>query len=208
MALTIGVDFDNTIVSYDALFQRLAVEKKLVPPFLSSKKNEIRDYLRQSNNEDAWTELQGYVYGSRMKEADSFEGVINFFKTCLSNKKTALYIVSHKTRFPFLGEKYDLHQAAEDWLEANGFYNPKEIGLMRENVFFELTKEAKFDRIRKLNCDYFIDDLPEFLLDPAFPKNVQRILFDPHSAHPQCAGLVPMKSWNQILDFVNLASHD
>jgi len=29
----------------------------------------------------------------------------------------------------------------------------------------------------------FVDDLPEFLAEPTFPKEVERILFDPSAKH-------------------------
>ena len=39
-----------------------------------------------------------------------------------------------------------------------------------DHVFFELTKEEKIARVANIGCDYFIDDLPEILLMPGFPK--------------------------------------
>ena len=50
---------------------------------------------------------------------------------------------------------------------------------MLTNIFFELTKEAKMARIGALERTIFIDDLPEFLDEAAFPKGVERLLFDP-----------------------------
>ena len=36
--MRIGVDFDNTIVCYDTLFHRLAVEEGLIPPDIPPRK--------------------------------------------------------------------------------------------------------------------------------------------------------------------------
>ena len=79
MKLRIGIDFDNTIACYDQLFHRMALEKGLIPADLPEGKSQVRDYLRHGGKEDAWTELQGHVYGARMGEAPPFPGVIEFF---------------------------------------------------------------------------------------------------------------------------------
>ena len=44
--MLVGVDFDNTIVSYDALFWNVALEKKLIPESVPPVKNAVRDHLR------------------------------------------------------------------------------------------------------------------------------------------------------------------
>ena len=43
---------------------------------------------------------------------------------------------------------YDLHGVAYKWLEDKGFFNLSMTGLLRENVYFELTKQEKLQRIR------------------------------------------------------------
>jgi len=78
----------------------------------------------------------------------------------------------------------DLHQAAGQWLESQGFFDPDKILISRGQVFFELSKEEKMKRIITLRCTHFIDDLPEFLSDPLFPRMSPRILFDPKGNHP------------------------
>ena len=45
----IGIDFDNTIVSYDDLFHKIATEQKLIPENFPHSKLLIRDYLRKKN---------------------------------------------------------------------------------------------------------------------------------------------------------------
>jgi hypothetical protein len=56
-------------------------------------------------------------------------------------------------------------------------------------VFFAETKQGKLQQIADLGCTHFIDDLPEFLLEPDFPAGVERILFDPWNRY---AGEVPL----------------
>jgi len=195
--MLVGVDFDNTIVCYDDLFHRVAIEQGLIPPEVPATKGHVRDYLRQCDREDAWTELQGYVYGARLCEARAFPGALEFFARCKQQGITVC-IISHKTRHPFQGPVYDLHQAAYEWLENQGFYDPSGIGLLRHQVFLELTKQEKLDRIARLRCSYFIDDLPEFLAEPGFPARVERILFDPNADHLTGNGFLRAASWAEI----------
>jgi hypothetical protein len=191
----IGVDFDNTIVSYDTLFHRVALERSLIPSGLPSTKLSVRDYLRQAGKEDTWTEMQGYVYGARMDEAVAYPGAIDFFAWAKS-ENIDLAIVSHKTRHPFLGHPYDLHAAARRWVARILIDRPEPL-IDEVDVYFELTKEAKLARISALGLDFFIDDLPEILVADGFPDRTARILFDPDGTY---AGnkLPALASWDDI----------
>jgi hypothetical protein len=193
----IGVDFDNTIVCYDALFHKVAREKHLIPADVPVNKSEVRNYLRRAGKEDAWTEMQGYVYGARMAEATPYPGALDFLHACRA-AGVPISIISHKTKHPFLGEKYDLHAAATNWLEQQGFFDPARIGLPRENVFFELTKETKLERIGRCGCTHFIDDLPEFLAEPAFPTTALRMLFDANNLYAEESRFVRAQDWGEI----------
>ncbi len=199
----IGVDFDNTIVKYDELFHRLAYEQRLIPARVPVSKEQVRDYLRSEDREDDWTELQGYVYGARMDEADAFPGALEFFSEAVG-REIDLVIISHKTRYPYIGERHDLHQAARHWLEINGFFDPSRIGMSPERVFFEETKAGKLGRIGQQKCTHFIDDLPELLREAAFPAATERILFRPQGI--KVAGAkdftAVMSDWHQITDYV------
>jgi len=195
--MIIGVDFDNTIVCYDGIFHRVALERGLIPNDLPQDKTTVRNHLRQTDREPDWTEMQGYVYGPRLIDAQPYPGVLEFFRTAVQ-QGIEVRIISHKTKHPFLGEQHDLHAAAWGWLEANGFFDPARIGIRRDQVFLELTKESKHQRIGTLGCTHFIDDLPEFLLDPAFPVGVERIHFDPCGTAKPENGLRSAQSWSQI----------
>ncbi len=193
----IGVDLDNTIVCYDELLRAVAVERGLVPASLPASKQAVRDWLRRAGQEDLWTELQGYVYGPRMRDARPFPGALEFFSHC-RGREVPTAIISHRTRYPYLGEPYDLHQAARSWLAEHGFGDADRIGLRSDRVRLELTKQDKLARIADMGCSHFIDDLPEFLHEPAFPKGVQRILFDPAGIHTECSPAQRMASWAEI----------
>ena len=197
--MLIGLDFDNTIVSYDALFHKVAVEQSLVPADLPKSKLMVRDYLRKVNNETAWIEMQGYVYGARMVDAAAYPGVIEFIKH-VRDIGISMAIVSHKTKHPFLGPKYDLHDAARGWI-ANVLLDGVQNLIEPDHVFFELSKEEKIARVANIGCDYFIDDLPEILLMPGFPKKTKRILFDPDGIHNTDGLYVSLGSWQKIFTF-------
>jgi hypothetical protein len=197
--MRIGFDFDNTIVSYDELFYNVAIEKSLIPPDLCKSKLEVRNYFRKMNNERAWTELQGYVYGKRMNDAVAFEGAVEFIKLACDNG-IKMVIVSHKTKHPFIGPKFDLHEAARGWIESTLVEGVANL-IEPSQVFFELTKEEKLSRIDQCECDFFIDDLPEILLMSEFPKKTGRILFDPENCHDVEGMEAVVNSWQGVRTF-------
>lgn len=194
--MLIGIDFDNTIVSYDKLFYKVALEGAHIPEDIEPTKLQVRDYLRQIDNEDIWTEMQGYVYGARMSEADAFPGVHEFMRWA-NQSGFDLAIVSHKTKHPFSGKKYNLHDAARYWIDEN-LHDNSQPYIKPDNVFFELTKEEKLNKIVNINCDYFIDDLPEILLAPGFPEMTNKILFDPVDDHENLPTTLKVKNWDEI----------
>ena len=192
--MRIGVDFDTTIVSYEALFHRVAVERGLIPVDLPQTKLSVRDHLRRTDREDIWTEMQGHVYGARMDEAAAYPGAIDFF-TWARAEGLDLVIVSHKTRRPFLGQEYDLHEAARDWVRKFLVAQPL---IDEADVYFELTREEKLARIAALELDYFIDDLPEIFLAAEFPARTTGLLFDPDGALAGDGRVPAFRSWQQL----------
>ena len=174
--MRIGIDFDNTIACYDGVFHAAALERGLIPQNLDRDKNSVRDHLNGAGRADAFTELQGHVYGARMDLAVPYPGFADF--VAMARKAGHdLFIVSHKTRYPILGPRHDLHAAARGFLAGRGLIGEGKVD--PSGVFFELTREAKAERITKLRCDVFVDDLPEIFALTGFPKTARPILFDP-----------------------------
>ena len=194
----IGIDFDNTIVCYESIFKVAAVEKFDMPDTVGHTKNEVKSYFNERDEEDKWTELQGYVYGYKMQVAKPFEGFLETIDN-LIKIGTKLSIVSHRSKLPYLGEKYDLHAAAKKWLLDNvngqGFCRIDE-----SNIFFETTLEKKIERINELACDYFIDDLPKILSHSLLNSDIKRVLFDPNNQfiNNQDSKFLILNSWSQI----------
>jgi len=195
--MRIGIDFDNTIVSYDQVFYRVAVEQGLVPDTVMKTKLKVRDWLREAGRENEWTELQGYVYGTRMDDAETYPGVKRFLAWA-RGEGIATSIISHKTKHPFMGPKYDLHEAARGFVRI-ALVDDEGPLVPEDNVFFETTKDAKWARIASTNATHFIDDLPEILLNEAFPAEAVRMLFDPDNHH-SCseADVYVVHSWREV----------
>ena len=89
-----------------------------------------------------------------------------------------------------------MHQAAYDWLNAQGFRS--DTSLKSVEIYFELSREDKFARIKSLGCSEFIDDLPEFLTASEFPTGVNRVLFDPNDVNLDNEGYKRLQTWCDI----------
>jgi hypothetical protein len=190
----IGIDFDNTIACYDTAFHAVALERQLLPEEVMPTKGAVRDYLRRTGREDAWTELQGYIYGPRMALAALFPGFVEFLAAA-RERQIEVHIVSHKTLHPYIGPKYDLHAAARGFLCEKGICD----GLIpSRRVHFELTLPEKLRRIASLQCSHFIDDLPELLTEEHFPAGVAKLLFDPNGQHVSDPRYERFAGWDEI----------
>jgi hypothetical protein len=195
----IGIDFDNTIVSYDELMHKVAVEQGWIDIHLEKDKKIIRDSIRLSiDGEVKWQRLQATVYGPRIGEAKLIDGVTQFFETC-KKKSIQTYIISHKTLYSNLGEsQINLREAALGWMKQHHFLNENGLGLNREQIFFESHRNEKALRAAELQCTHFIDDLEETFLEPQFPEQTQKILFSPHLSETSLQETMVVSSWDEI----------
>jgi len=193
----IGVDFDNTIISYDNLMHKIAVDRNLIPPFFSKNKQQIRSHVRLlQNGEIHWQQLQETAYGPRIDEGQLIEGVQQFFKTC-HQRKIDVYIVSHKTSYATCNNNgIDLRNAALGWMTSKQVFSSDGFGLNNKQVFFESTRFEKIQRIQKLRCTLFIDDLEEIFQEESFPSDIEKILFS--SSPSSLAGVKTFSTWENI----------
>jgi hypothetical protein len=195
----IGIDFDNTIASYDDLMHRAAVEQGLIPAGLPRNKKRIRDTIRAlPDGEARWRGLQTYSYGPGMRDARPMEGVKEFLAGC-KTRRIPVWIVSHKTEFANFGDPMvNLRAAALDWLEKEEFLDARRFGIGRERIFFEDTREAKIARISSLKITHFIDDLEETFLEESFPRNVAGILLTSQQPRDASPKWTPYPTWRDI----------
>lgn len=194
--MIIGLDFDNTIVDYDFAFYQSALDVGLITADVEKTKTAVKDYLINLDREDKWTELQGLVYGAKMEYAainEGFEDCMKYFKSIDAH----VFIVSHKTRYPYAGEKYDLHKAALDWMQKHLL--DKSL-IEKNNINLCLTKEDKLAKIEELGCGYFVDDLVSILEHPAFPKNTVKLLYG--NEKPNNSDIKICKSWGDVAKFI------
>ena len=175
----LGVDFDNTIVSYDELMYERSVSQGWIAAGFKKSKKDIRDFIRGlPDGEIKWQHLQRFAYVEGIKKAGLIAGVKEVFLWCRKyGIKTA--IVSHKTEYASLdsAKKSNLREAAMGWMMKQDFFKEEDLGLSVKDIFFEHTREAKIERIKRLRCTHFIDDLEETFLAPTFPLNVARLLY-------------------------------
>ena len=201
--MRIGLDFDNTIIRYDEVFQQAAKERGLLEAGFSGNKQQLRDAIRiLQDGELKWQALQGYVYGKGIAGAQIFSGVPEFLRRARKEGHTIL-IVSHKTEYGhFDPDRVNLRIAALGWMETQGFFSDRDFSILPSDVHFASTRSEKVSRIADLGCDVFVDDLEEVFADPDFPPSVERILF---SESIEAAGGLPYsvcRDWPAIEEAV------
>lgn len=199
----IGVDFDNTLAIYGESLHQIAVERQLISPNVQKDKNAIRAAVRTlEKGELEWQKLQGAVYGPGIRRAEFADGAPSFFKCC-SERGLSVSIISHKTEYATQDETHtNLRIAAMDWMTEHEFFGPDGLGIDPKNVFFESTRRAKLERISKLGCTTFIDDLEETYLEASFPQQVVKILYRPEGPVMDLPEVKTVRSWREIEDHV------
>jgi len=197
----VGVDFDNTLVTYDRLIHQTAVERRLIDPATPANKREVRDRIRLlPDGEVEWQKLQGLVYGPLMSRAELLPGAAEFVRACRAHG-WRVYIVSHKTEFAGYDDtRTNLRDAARAWMTARAFFEPAGLLLNPHDVFFEGTRDAKIERIASLGCTHFIDDLEEVFSEPSFPAATERFLLSQRSALPDDRIHV-VNDWSVLRDY-------
>ncbi len=187
----IGIDFDNTIINYINVFKKLLKKNKI--PFGKKLNKEIfKKKIIKKYNENFYTKIQSEIYGKNIFYARKFKNLnrnLNYLQ-----KRHHLILISHKTKYPIIGQKVNLRKKALMWLNENNLYGSKKI-FNKKNVFFEETIEQKIKKIKKLKCDYFIDDL-NLILD-RLPNSIGKIKFG--SKSKKYKYFLNWKNINQII---------
>ena len=74
-----------------------------------------------------------------------------------------------------------------------------------KNLFFESTLKKKIIRIKKENCDIFIDDLEKVFLDKSFPTSTIKILYKNRNL---IRNVKNIESWEKIRTFLKKILND
>ena len=173
--IKLGIDLDNTIISYDDLIHNLA--KKKFPKIRLSKnirlKKIIKNKIIKFYNNDQWTKLQGIIYGEKILEAKLF----NNFKEGIQKLKDEfeIFIISHKTNKAAIGKNINLRSAAKKFLKKNDISFCKNELINRNKILFASTQKEKIKLIKNNGIDIFIDDLDIVL--QALPNQIKKIHF-------------------------------
>lgn len=199
---SIGLDFDNTIVCYEDIFQNLAEQNNWIQSEKKLTKSDIKDkILSLKNGLFKWKTMQSLVYSDLISSATPMQGVFDFIKKC-NNHNIDFYIVSHKTEYAEITTSgNNLRDMALEWLMKNFAHH--KLTLPLDSIYFAHTREDKINTIRSLNCTYFIDDLEEVLSHSLFPDDVQKILINGSNNHnfPN-SEIIMKKNWNEIEEYV------
>ena len=192
----IGIDLDNTIISYDRAFQEGAILKGFVDKSCKLHKKALRDLIRRRpDGETEWQKLQGYVYGEGINEADLFPGVYRFLWRC-KQRKIDVEIVSHKTKFGhFDKNKISLRDSATNFLKNHGLLDNKNP--LIKKVTYKGTRQEKIDYIKENNFELFIDDLEEIVFSEEL-KNQKGILFSRDNLTNTNSNVFISESWEDI----------
>ena len=157
----------------------------------------MRDFFININKEVIWTKLQGEVYGKYIYNAKPYKNFKKAIKN-LNNNNFEKYIISHKTKFPYLGRKYNLHKSASKWLFINDFFVENKY-FKKKKMFFLIKPCKKISIVKELKCDYFIDDSIEVL--KMLPKNINKILFDPSNNYKKVK-YKKLSDWKDLYKFL------
>lgn len=169
-----GIDFDNTIVNYNLVFKKVFKLEKNIKKKNLNTKEKIKNYLIKNNDYNCWRNIQSLVYSKYLFEASLNYEILKLLKY-LDKKKIKFYIISHKTIYPYEGDKVNLHKLSHVWLRLN-IFNPKNKFKKKYKAYFETTKQKKIKRIKSLEITHFIDDLDEIL--KKLPNSINSIKFD------------------------------
>lgn len=193
--MIIGIDFDNTIIKYDEVFYKFALKNKLIFSRKNRNKSDIKEEIIKNFDEKAWTKLQGEVYSIGISQAKLYQNCLeSLYKFDKLGHK--IFIISHKTKYPVIGKKTNLHKITNEWIINNIFKKKKFKNFNIDCVFFNEDKNQKIMKILECNCNVFIDDLEDILRK--LPSNIMKILFSKNYSFEKKSDLIHLGDWKMI----------
>ena len=173
--IRVGFDFDNTIINYDNLFYKISLKKGLITKKVGKSKESIKNYLIKNYSINIWQKIQSEVYSESISLAKPNNEIIKLIKYLIKNN-IEVFIVSHKTKFPYFGNRINLHKLSLKWINKNII--KKNIKIKKKNIFFETTEKKKINKIKKLKLSHFIDDLDKILT--LLNESIAKIKYSKH----------------------------
>ena len=85
---------------------------------------------------------------------------------------------------------------------SNKLFFNSGYGFTKKNIFFCETLDDKVNQIKKLEIDFFIDDLKKVLLHPNFPSKTKKILFSKKKIIENNLEFDHNGSWKSIIDYI------
>jgi hypothetical protein len=192
--LKIGIDLDNTIIDYsNSLKKLLKDEYKIELQNEIIHKSLIKTQIIEKYSDREWTRAQGLLYSKYLDYANPYPGCLDALKK-LSINGSELYIISHKTRYPFIGGKTNLILFAKKWITTN-LVHDNGINLFKEaNILFNESIHKKVDSIISHDLDIFIDDLDMIL--KLLPSNLNKIWF---TSEIMPSEFIKCSNWEEIM---------
>ncbi|MDB2434631.1 hypothetical protein N9W66_10885 [Luminiphilus sp.] len=195
--MIVGVDFDNTIVDYTGVFHAVGVESGCIPKSVGLTKAAVKKYLCDQNRENEWTKLQGIVYGSGILNAKPYPGVCHVIREMIQ-RDIDVFVISHKTAYPILGNKVSLHESAMKWLVCHDIAGKDIYKIPSNKIFFNETQKEKIQKISQLKCDFFIDDLSTIFKSADFPRKTKGFFFNTSACSQELYNATEVRSWLEI----------
>ena len=201
--MIIGIDFDNTIINYDEVFYQFALKSNLINSSTPKQKVYIKNKIIKNFSEKKWTQLQGKVYSKGIFMASIFDDCLNTMHK-LDKNGHKIIIISHKTKYPVLGEKFNLHINTKIWIKKNILEKKNFKNFSINDVHFNQTQNQKIKKILDKNCDIFIDDLEKVLFK--LPENIFKIIFVKRYTFKKNVNLIHIGNWKTIFSTINAIS--
>ena len=189
--MIIGIDLDNTIAIYDEAIRKLPDGSNF------TRKKDYSKYLIDNGKNDLWTELQGTLYGPLMKYATIAKN-FNFAIEYFARKKYEIIIISHRTKYPYQGKQYDLHEYAHDWINEN-LIKIFKVNRIRYSICLCETKSEKISKIKEYDCNFFIDDLYSIYEDSNFPKQETKFILYNNNKNKH---VMNIENWDEIKEII------
>ena len=201
MTRAIGIDFDNTIVTYDELFAAAAARAGAAPlePMSSGSTKSARpsphparwrDAVAKAPSRGLWPGIGGRV---DVRRAGPISGPLP------ASIGADVYVVSHKTQYGHQDpDRTDLRMAARNWMQGSGLIGSADCCPSVSTASISKTRSPPRSTASRASSSMFSSTISSTCSSsPDFPQRTQSILFaGADGSHP--ARFRRLASWAEI----------